>query len=101
MRVTEQASHYANLEEMPTRELLENMNREDHKVPAAVATCIPTIEKLVEGIVERIKKGGRVFYLGAGTSGRRYPRCIEIPPTYGAPVRSSSDLLPEVTKLSV
>ena len=62
MRVTEQASHYANLEEMPTRELLENMNREDHKVPAVVASCIPNIEKLVEGIVERIKKGGKVFY---------------------------------------
>ncbi|HKM13083.1 MAG TPA: hypothetical protein VJX90_07255, partial [Bacteroidales bacterium] len=85
MRVTEQASHYANLEEMPTRELLENMNREDHKVPAAVATCIPTIEKLVEGIVERIKKGGRVFYLGAGTSGRLgILDASEIPPTYGA-----------------
>ena len=87
MRITEQASHYANLEEMPTRELLENMNREDHKVPAVVASCIPNIEKLVEGIVERIKKGGKVFYLGAGTSGRLgILDASEIPPTYGAPI---------------
>ncbi len=87
MRVTEQASHYTDLETMPTRELLENMNREDHKVPIAVESCIPNIERLVEGIVERMKKGGKVFYLGAGTSGRLgILDASEIPPTYGAPL---------------
>lgn len=86
MKVTEQSSNYTNLDTMPTRELLENMNREDKNVPLAVEKCIPQIEKLVEGIVERMKKGGRVFYIGAGTSGRLgILDASEIPPTYGAP----------------
>lgn len=71
---------------MTTRELLEGMNNEDRTVPAAVATAIPQIEKLVDGIVERMHEGGRVFYLGAGTSGRLgILDASEIPPTYGAP----------------
>lgn len=86
MKITEQASHYANLDQMTTAELLWNMNREDKTVPAAVEKCIPQIEKLVDGIVERMKKGGRLFYLGAGTSGRLgILDASEIPPTYGAP----------------
>lgn len=86
LKVTEQASNYTNLEKMPTRELLVNMNNEDKNVPKAVEACIPQIEKLVDGIVERMKRGGRVFYIGAGTSGRLgILDASEIPPTYGAP----------------
>ncbi len=86
MKVTEQSSNYANLDKMSTRELLDNMNREDKTVPFAVEKCIPQIEKLVDGIVERIQRGGRLFYLGAGTSGRLgILDASEIPPTYGAP----------------
>lgn len=86
MKVTEQSSNYSNLDKMSTRELLENMNREDKTVPMAVEQCIPQIEKLVDGIVERMKRGGRLFYLGAGTSGRLgILDASEIPPTYGAP----------------
>ena len=86
MKVTEQSSLYSNLDTMSTAELLKNMNNEDKKVPVAVESCIPQIEKLVDGIVERMKKGGRLFYLGAGTSGRLgILDASEIPPTYGAP----------------
>ena len=86
MKVTEQSSNYSNLDKMPVKELLENMNREDKNVPLAVEKCIPQIEILVEGIVERMKRGGRLFYLGAGTSGRLgILDASEIPPTYGAP----------------
>jgi N-acetylmuramic acid 6-phosphate etherase len=85
-RVTEQSSKYSNLDKMPTRDLLVNMNNEDKTVPLAVEKCIPQIEKLVEGIVERVAKGGRLFYLGAGTSGRLgILDASEIPPTFGAP----------------
>ena len=86
MRVTEQASNYTDLDKMSVRDLLTNMNREDKNVPLAVEKCIPEIERLVEGVVERMKKGGRLFYLGAGTSGRLgILDASEIPPTYGAP----------------
>ena len=86
MKVTEQSSNYSNLDKMSTRELLENMNREDRHVPEVVAECIPQIEKLVDGIVERMRRNGRVFYMGAGTSGRLgILDASEIPPTYGAP----------------
>ena len=86
MKVTEQSSNYSNLDKMTTRELLEGINREDHHIPDVVAGCIPQIEKLVDGIVERMKRGGRVFYMGAGTSGRLgILDASEIPPTYGAP----------------
>ena len=86
MKVTEQSSNYNKLDKMSVKELLENINREDQHVALAVKECIPQIEKLVEGIVERMKKGGRLFYLGAGTSGRLgILDASEIPPTYGAP----------------
>ena len=85
-KFTEQSSRYDHLEKMSVRELLENINREDHTVPAAVTPCIPNIEKLVEGTVSRMKEGGRLFYLGAGTSGRLgILDASEIPPTFGAP----------------
>ena len=86
MKITEQSSNYQALDQMSVRELLANMNREDQTVPVAVEKCIPQIEKLVEGVVERMKKGGRLFYLGAGTSGRLgILDASEIPPTFGAP----------------
>ena len=85
-KITEQSSLYNNLEQKSTRELLESINREDQKVPLAVEKCIPQIEKLVDGIVERMQKGGRLFYMGAGTSGRLgVLDASEIPPTYGMP----------------
>ncbi|MBR5175861.1 MAG: N-acetylmuramic acid 6-phosphate etherase [Bacteroidales bacterium] len=83
-KTTEQASHYDHLEKMSTEELLEAINNEDKTVPAAVHKAIPMIGKLVEGIVERVSAGGRVFYLGAGTSGRLGKvDASEIFPTYG------------------
>ena len=66
------------------REILEDINTEDHKVADAVQKAIPQIDKLVTGIVERMKKGGRIFYIGAGTSGRLgVLDASEIPPTFG------------------
>jgi N-acetylmuramic acid 6-phosphate etherase len=69
---------------MSVPELLEGINAEDCSVPQAVGRAIPQIAKLVEGIVERMRRGGRVFYMGAGTSGRLgIVDASEIPPTYG------------------
>ena len=84
--ITESASMYDNLEEMSVNEILQNINREDSTVHQAVHEIIPEIEKLVEGIVPRIMKGGRLFYVGAGTSGRLgVVDASEIPPTFGVP----------------
>ncbi|MBQ6184877.1 MAG: N-acetylmuramic acid 6-phosphate etherase [Bacteroidales bacterium] len=83
-RTTEQSSLYDHLDRMSTGELLSAINTEDRTVPVAVAGAIPQIERLVDGIVERVSRGGRVFYLGAGTSGRLgVVDASEIPPTYG------------------
>ena len=85
-KITEKSSLYHNLEEKSIGELLHDMNNEDRKVPIAVGEAIPAIEKLVEMIVPRMKKGGRIFYLGAGTSGRLgVLAASEIPPTFGMP----------------
>ena len=84
MKTTEQNSNYDNLEKMPTRELLEGINREDYVVADAVQKTLPQVEKLVDGIVARVREGGRIFYIGAGTSGRLgVVDASEIPPTYG------------------
>jgi N-acetylmuramic acid 6-phosphate etherase len=84
--VTESPSAYDNLEKMNTSELLLSMNNEDKKVPEAVAKSLPQIEKFVEAAYERMREGGRLFYIGAGTSGRLgILDASEIPPTYGAP----------------
>lgn len=86
MSTTESSSHYHNLEHMSVRELLTNINREDQTVPLAIEQVIPAIEKLVLVIVEKMKTGGRLFYIGAGTSGRLgIVDASEIPPTYGMP----------------
>ena len=84
MRTTEQNSLYSDLDRMSAGELLRAINTEDRKVPEAIAGEIPVIERVVVAIVERMKRGGRVFYLGAGTSGRLgIVDASEIPPTYG------------------
>ena len=84
--VTESPSNYNELEKMPVRVLLENINREDHSVPKAVEKVIPQIEVLVNEIVKQMEQGGRLFYIGAGTSGRLgILDASEIPPTYGMP----------------
>lgn len=86
MLTTEMSSHFDNLEKMTVREILEGINSEDLTVPKAVAKAIPAIEGLVEGIVKRMKKGGRLFYIGAGTSGRLgILDASECPPTFGVP----------------
>ncbi len=69
-KTTEQASNYNHLEKMNVNDLLKNINSEDKTIPLAVEKVIPTIEKIVIAIVERMKNGGRLFYVGAGTSGR-------------------------------
>ena len=85
-KITESESLYDNLDKMSVRELLEGINNEDRKVAIAVGREIPKIEKLVTRIVERMRRGGRLFYIGAGTSGRLgVLDASEIPPTYGMP----------------
>lgn len=85
-KITEADSLYDHLEQKSVRELLEDINREDQKVALAVQKTLPQIEKLVIAVVERMQKGGRIFYLGAGTSGRLgVLDASEIPPTYGMP----------------
>ncbi len=85
-RTTEQDSNYTDLEKMSVAELLHGMNNEDKTVPLAVEKVIPAIEKVVNLIVEKISKGGRLFYIGAGTSGRLgVLDASECPPTYGVP----------------
>ena len=85
-KITERDSLYRHLEKMSTRELLININNEDKKVPLAVEKVIPVIEKTIDSIYERMKNGGRLFYIGAGTSGRLgIVDASEIPPTFGAP----------------
>ena len=84
LSITESPSNFEDLEKMTVRELLNNINKEDAKVHLAVRKAIPQIEKLIKGIVARMKKGGRIFYLGAGTSGRLgVVDASEIPPTFG------------------
>lgn len=86
MSTTESSSHYDDLEKMSIGDLLANMNKEDQSVPVAVQKVIPSIEILVKAIVEKMQKGGRLFYIGAGTSGRLgILDASEIPPTYGMP----------------
>jgi len=86
MKVTESTSLYDNLEQMEVVELLQNINQEDQKVPLAVKEVIPVIAKLVEALVPRMERGGRLIYIGAGTSGRLgILDASECPPTYGVP----------------
>ena len=84
MQITEQPSLYDHLEKKSVREILEDINREDQKVASAVQKAIPQIEHLVNLIVPRMRQGGRIFYMGAGTSGRLgVLDASEVPPTFG------------------
>ena len=83
-KVTEESSHYRHLEKMSTAELLRYMNAEDQTVPLAVEKQVSAIEALVDAIVPKIAEGGRLFYIGAGTSGRLgILDASECPPTFG------------------
>jgi N-acetylmuramic acid 6-phosphate etherase len=84
--VTEKDSHYANLEQMPVIEILQSINREDKTVADAVEKAIPQLEKLAVVTAQKMRDGGRLFYIGAGTSGRLgVVDASECPPTYGVP----------------
>lgn len=86
LKVTESPSVFSDLENMSVSELVEGINQEDAKVHLAVKKTLPQIEKLVISLIDRIKKGGRIFYLGAGTSGRLgVLDASELPPTFGVP----------------
>lgn len=85
-KTTEQSSKYEHLEKMSVQELLSNMNQEDKTVPLAVEKALPQIETLVAQTVAKMKLGGRLFYIGAGTSGRLgILDASECPPTFGVP----------------
>ncbi|HWB64919.1 MAG TPA: N-acetylmuramic acid 6-phosphate etherase, partial [Chitinophagales bacterium] len=84
MKITETSSLYRHLEKMGTGELLENMNTEDQKVALAVQKAIPQIAALVDAVTDKMLSGGRLFYIGAGTSGRLgILDASECPPTFG------------------
>ena len=86
LKITEQPSHFDHLEQMSVLELLEHINEEDAHVAGAVRQVIPQVRALVEAIVPRMKRGGRLFYIGAGTSGRLgILDASELPPTFGIP----------------
>lgn len=85
-KTTEQDSKYNHLEKMEIAELLENINKEDKTVPLAVEKALPQINALMEKVVAQMKAGGRLFYMGAGTSGRLgILDASECPPTFGVP----------------
>lgn len=85
-KITEESSKYRHLEKMSVGEILVNINTEDNIVPAAVEKAIPQIEKLAEAAADKMLMGGRLFYIGAGTSGRLgIVDASECPPTYGVP----------------
>ena len=86
MKITEQSSRFDHLEKMSVSELLQHINEEDCRVAESVRKAIPQIKVLVEAIEQRMKKGGRLFYIGAGTSGRLgVLDASELPPTFGVP----------------
>jgi N-acetylmuramic acid 6-phosphate etherase len=85
-KTTEQSSKYEHLEQMTIHDLLTNINNEDKTVPFAIEKALPQIETVVSKVVEQLKKGGRLFYIGAGTSGRLgIVDASECPPTFGVP----------------
>lgn len=85
-KTTEQDSNYANLEQMSVSQLVNAINKEDQTVATSVAKVLPKVEALVEQIVEKMRMGGRLFYIGAGTSGRLgILDASECPPTFGVP----------------
>ncbi len=86
MLTTESTSHYNDIDKMSISELLSSINQEDQTVASSVQLAIPQVEALVAQIVPRMKAGGRLFYIGAGTSGRLgVVDASECPPTFGVP----------------
>ncbi|MFA9371563.1 MAG: N-acetylmuramic acid 6-phosphate etherase [Labilibaculum antarcticum] len=86
INITESSSNFSNLEKMSVTELLSGINQEDGQVHLAVNRAIPKIEKFVSLLIDRVKAGGRLFYIGAGTSGRLgVLDASELPPTFGVP----------------
>src|SRR4029453_14394120 len=86
LKITEQASEYHHLEKMSVLEILSHINEEDQTVPFAVREAVTQIELLVQSITDKMLMGGRLFYIGAGTSGRlAVVDASECPPTYGVP----------------
>ncbi|PTT01922.1 N-acetylmuramic acid 6-phosphate etherase [Pedobacter sp. HMWF019] len=86
IRVTEQESRYNDIDKMSVLEILKGINHEDKSVPSAVEKAIPQIEKLASAVSEKMQNGGRLFYIGAGTSGRLgVVDASECPPTFGVP----------------
>ena len=99
LSITESPSEFDNLEQMSVSELITNINREDAKVHIAVKKALPQVEQLVKRIVKRMREGGRVFYLGAGTSGRLgVLDASELPPTFGVPDNMVIGLIAGVTE---
>lgn len=85
-KITEQPSNYTHLEKMSISEILTNINHEDKTVASAVERTIPQIKRLVSAITDKMLAGGRLFYIGAGTSGRlAVVDASECPPSYGVP----------------
>ena len=85
-RITESESNYDKLDEKSTAELIRDINKEDKSVPLAIEKCLDQIEALINSALENMKQGGRLFYIGAGTSGRLgIVDASECPPTYGVP----------------
>ena len=86
IKITEQPSHFNHLEQMSVLEILQHINEEDAIVAEAVKQVIPQVNTLIEAIEPRMKRGGRLFYVGAGTSGRLgILDASELPPTFGIP----------------
>ena len=85
-KITESDSKYRHLDKMSTYELLMNINKEDKTVPEAIEKCLPQIEKFIDHVALNMSEGGRLFYIGAGTSGRLgIVDASECPPTFGVP----------------
>ncbi|HEY5406115.1 MAG TPA: N-acetylmuramic acid 6-phosphate etherase [Ginsengibacter sp.] len=85
-KITEQPSHYRHLEKMSVAEIVSNINKEDFVVAASIQKVLPQVEKMISAVSEKMIDGGRLFYIGAGTSGRLgILDASECPPTYGVP----------------
>ena len=85
-KITEEPSYYDNLQDMSVEQCLRSINREDHRVADAVERTLPAVKRLCEELIPRLKRGGRLFYMGAGTSGRLgVLDASEVPPTFGMP----------------
>ena len=99
IKTTEQSSKYEHLEKMSVKELLTNINNEDKTVPLAVEKALPQIEVLIEQIITKMKNGGRLFYIGAGTSGRLgVVDASECPPTFGVDFDTVIGIIAELKK---